>query len=128
MMHTPSGHGNHFWVSIGNAIKTQMKGCPWQAWLLAIDDEVSTEKRAVEAKMKLAVGVALINSLPRAMWSAPFSLFFVRPSAQKKTQPQPEDLALITRWWSGGIGDGRFRSQLISIKSHPLCAQLPMLY
>ena len=54
---------------------------------------------------------------------------FLRPSVSaKKTQPQPEDLALITRWWSGGIGDGRFRSQLISIKSHPLCAQLPMLY
>lgn len=54
IMHTPSGHGNHFWVSIANAIKRKMKGCPWQARLLAIDAEVSTEKRAVEAKMRLA--------------------------------------------------------------------------
>jgi hypothetical protein len=53
IMHTPAGHTNHFWISIGKAIKRQMKGCPWQARLSAIDDEVSTAKRAVEGKMKL---------------------------------------------------------------------------
>ena len=36
------------------------------------------------------IGVALINSLPRAMWSAPFSLFFVRPSAQKELNRNPK--------------------------------------
>ena len=56
VIHTPAGHTNHFWVSVGNAIKMKMKDCPWQARLSAIDDEVSTEKRTVEGKMKL-VGV-----------------------------------------------------------------------
>ena len=30
IIHTPSGHTNHFWVSVGKAIMKKMKGCAWQ--------------------------------------------------------------------------------------------------
>ena len=43
----------------------------------------------------LALGVALINYLPTEQWSAPFSLFFVRPSTQKKLNLNRKDHPLV---------------------------------
>ena len=59
-------------------------------WLDYILEPVSTaDKQAPLPHTPVRVGVALINSLPRAMWSAPFPLFFVRPSAQKILNRNP---------------------------------------
>jgi hypothetical protein len=51
-MHTPCGHQNHYWVSIGDAIKNKMKGCDWQVRLANIDGEVDAKIKDIETKIK----------------------------------------------------------------------------
>ena len=51
-MHTPLVHTNHFWVSIGKALKAKMKGCAWQLRLASIKSEVATKITDVHTKIK----------------------------------------------------------------------------
>ena len=53
IIHTPSGHTNHFWVSIANAIIARMKGYAWQVRLASIESEVATKLKELNAKIKL---------------------------------------------------------------------------
>ena len=52
IMHTPCGHQNHFWVSIGDAIKAKMEGCDWQVRLANIEGEVDAKIKNIEVKIK----------------------------------------------------------------------------
>ena len=52
-MHTPLGHTNHFWVSIGKAIIVRMNGCVWQVQLASIELEVATKINKVQTNIKL---------------------------------------------------------------------------
>ena len=52
VMHNPSGHTNHFWVSIANAIIARMKGCAWQVRLVSIELEVPTKLNELNTKTK----------------------------------------------------------------------------
>ena len=52
-MHTPSGHINHFWKLVSNAIKLYMKNCPWQERLRVIDELVAQKIDAIMGKIKL---------------------------------------------------------------------------
>ena len=52
VMHTPAGHQNHFWISISDAIKKKMKGCPWQVCLSTIDSALEEKINTIQAKIK----------------------------------------------------------------------------
>ena len=81
IMHTPSGHTNHFWVSIGKAIMARMKGCAWQVRLASIESEVAAKINEVNIKIKLCE-----SSVPSK--DAKTRLGRVRRQLNKASEPQ----------------------------------------
>ena len=63
-MHTPCGHINHYWESVGAAIVKKMRGCEWQLRLGTVESKLETRIVATQNKIKetRASGVGQVST------------------------------------------------------------------